>query len=168
MDVSRALRKLAFANLSTRLPASNQKFELGGQNTIQTLASKWRKAGRPNGLMHTSHLPPGKEWQMSDLRDPKLYLIALQLVYNRIRGVETLHLGTSIHIAYDEVSEEHQRRIGLDLGPDNQKDLDDEELKEKIRSRTIQPLPLDECQVLDIRHYNQKDLDEERFKAKSI
>lgn len=39
-----------------------------------------------------------KEWQMEDLDNPKVFMIALRLEYNRIRGVKVLHLGTSIHI----------------------------------------------------------------------
>lgn len=38
-------------------------------------------------------LPYDKEWQMEDLDGPKVFMIALRLVYNRIRGVKVLHLG---------------------------------------------------------------------------
>ncbi|KAJ5373270.1 SNF2-like protein [Penicillium concentricum] len=57
-------------------------------------------------------LPHGKQWQQEDLNSPKVLMIVLRSVYNRIRGVQVLHLGTSIHIKYDEVSTSQLGRLG--------------------------------------------------------
>ncbi|KAJ6177996.1 hypothetical protein N7519_008457 [Penicillium mononematosum] len=47
-------------------------------------------------------LPAQKTWAVKDLDNPQFYMISLRLMYNRMRGVKTLHLGTSIYINYHD------------------------------------------------------------------
>ncbi|KAJ9483262.1 hypothetical protein VN97_g10150 [Penicillium thymicola] len=64
-------------------------------------------------------------------------MIVLWLVYNRIRGVKVLHLGTSIHIKYDEVSTDQLSRLGEVF--EREGEQQDEEFKEQIRARIARP-----------------------------
>ncbi|KAJ5804349.1 SNF2-like protein [Penicillium psychrosexuale] len=82
-------------------------------------------------------LPYDKEWQIEDLDNPKIFMIALRLVYNRIRGVKVLHLRTSIHIKYDKVSTGQLGRLGELFERDGEQQ--DEEFKEQIRARITRP-----------------------------
>lgn len=74
---------------------------------------------------------------MEDLDNPKVFMIALRLVYNHIRGVKVLHLGTSIHIKYAEVSTGQLGRLGELFERDGEQQ--DKEFKEQIRARISQP-----------------------------
>ncbi|KAL2853237.1 hypothetical protein BJY01DRAFT_232331 [Aspergillus pseudoustus] len=48
--------------------------------------------------------PAGKIWSMKDLDDEKFLKLALRLLYNKMNGIELLHLDKSIHICYKQFS----------------------------------------------------------------
>jgi hypothetical protein len=72
--------------------------------TWEKFAERTQPSDQVRYQMALLNLPYDKEWQMEDLDNPKIFMIALRLVYNRIRGVKVLHLGTNINIKYDKVS----------------------------------------------------------------
>ena len=45
-------------------------------------------------------LPQNKKWTEKDLEDETFLKVGLHLLYNKIQGKKTLHLGKSIHINY--------------------------------------------------------------------
>lgn len=59
-------------------------------------------------------MPTNKVWTADDLHDrdhPEWFVLALFLLYQKLRGVRTLYLGSSIHIRYSELSAHQQRNI---------------------------------------------------------
>ncbi|KOS38009.1 hypothetical protein ACN38_g11183 [Penicillium nordicum] len=105
--------------------------------TWERFAERTQPSDQVRHQMALLSLPYDKEWQMEDLDNPKVFMIALRLVYNRIRGVKVLHLGTSIHIKYDELSTSQLGRLGELFERDGEQQ--DEEFKEQIRARIARP-----------------------------
>ena len=80
------------------------------------------------------NIPAGKKWTTDDLHDPDhpiYFEIALRLLYNKLRDSKGLHMGTSIHVHYSSISQQHQDRLEKII-----KDLGDEETSaRKVESR---------------------------------
>jgi hypothetical protein len=54
---------------------------------------------------------PGKRWIEKDLRDEQSLVVRLRLLYNRINGLELLHLTKSIHIYYKQFPKKSVTRV---------------------------------------------------------
>ncbi|KOS36274.1 hypothetical protein ACN38_g12997 [Penicillium nordicum] len=65
----------------------------GTSEDLEKLTKRTQPSDQVRYQMAILSLPYDKEWQMEDLDGPKVFMIALRLVYNRIRGVKVLHLG---------------------------------------------------------------------------
>ncbi|KAL2703928.1 hypothetical protein AAEP93_004999 [Penicillium crustosum] len=74
-----------------------------------------------------------QKWTTDDLHDPDhpiYFEIALRLLYNKLRDSKGLHMGTSIHVHYSSISQQHQDRLEKII-----KDLGDEETS----ARKVEP-----------------------------
>jgi hypothetical protein len=57
-------------------------------------------------LMALLEFSDQKSWSVEDLEDSGYLRLGLLLLYNHIRGIPTVHLGSSIHIQYPSIPEE--------------------------------------------------------------
>ncbi|KAJ6191331.1 hypothetical protein N7519_001352 [Penicillium mononematosum] len=57
-------------------------------------------------MMALLEFPDQKSWSAEDLKDFGYLRLGLLLLYNHIRGIPTVHLGSSIHIQYPDIPEE--------------------------------------------------------------
>lgn len=79
---------------------------------------RFSTAVQPNDQMrHEMELikiPPQKVWTAEDLHDqnhPEWFVLALRLMYQKLRGVRSLYSGSSIHIEYSALSSAKQQAI---------------------------------------------------------
>ena len=54
---------------------------------------------------------PNKVWTVDDADHPEWFVLALFLLYQKLRGVRTLYLGSSIHIRYSVLPVHEERKI---------------------------------------------------------
>ncbi|KAJ5181125.1 hypothetical protein N7491_000679 [Penicillium cf. griseofulvum] len=129
--------ELAFAECEEIERARDIDERWHNEKTWEKFAERTQPSDQTRYQMALLSLPYDKEWQMEELDNPKVFMIALRLVSNRIRGVKVLHLGTSMHIKYDEVSTGQLGRIGELFERDGEQQ--DEEFKKQIRAQIARP-----------------------------
>lgn len=57
-------------------------------------------------LMALLEFPDQKSWAVDNLEDSGYLRLGLLILYNHIRGIPTVHLGSSIHIQYPDIPED--------------------------------------------------------------
>ncbi|KAJ6162488.1 SNF2-like protein [Penicillium canescens] len=93
IDLGRSLEKILTLNFNTR-------------ESWKEFADRHQPDDNVRYLMALLDFPDQKSWSVEDLEDSGYLRLGLLLLYNHIRGIPTIHVGSSIHIQYPNIPEE--------------------------------------------------------------